>query len=67
MRLGTLLARHWLEVGQIKASYLYVDGHTKVYNGTRLVPEVWDSHRRMPSVIAAVRKGGGRSALHGDL
>jgi transposase len=46
--LGTLLARHWLEVGLINASYLYVDGHTKVYNGTRLVPEVWDSHRRMP-------------------
>lgn len=48
VRLGTLLARHWLEVGLINASYLYVDGHTKVYNGTRLVPEVWDSHRRMP-------------------
>ena len=48
VRLGTLLARHWLEVGLINASYLYVDGHTKIYNGTRLVPEVWDSHRRMP-------------------
>jgi hypothetical protein len=48
VHLGTLLARHWLEIGLIKASYLYVDGHTKVYNGTRLVPEVWDSHRRMP-------------------
>ena len=48
VRLGTLLARHWLEIGLINASYLYVDGHTKVYNGTRLVPEVWDSHRRMP-------------------
>ena len=48
VRLGTLLARHWLEVGLINASYLYVDGHTKVYNGTRLVPEVWNSHRRMP-------------------
>ncbi|MGZ3601818.1 MAG: putative transposase [Ktedonobacterales bacterium] len=48
VRLGTLLARHWLEVGLIDASYLYVDGHTKVYNGSRLVPEVWDSHRRMP-------------------
>jgi hypothetical protein len=48
VHLGTLLARHWLEVGLINASYLYLDGHTKVYNGTRLVPEVWDSHRRMP-------------------
>lgn len=48
VRLGALLARHWLEVGLINANYLYVDGHTKVYNGTRLVPEVWDSHRRMP-------------------
>jgi hypothetical protein len=48
VHLGTLLARHWLEIGLIKASYLYVDGHTKVYSGTRLVPEVWDSHRRMP-------------------
>jgi hypothetical protein len=48
VHLGTWLARHWLEIGLIKASYLYVDGHTKVYNGTRLVPEVWDSHRRMP-------------------
>jgi hypothetical protein len=48
VRLGTLLARHWLEVGLINASYLYVDGHVKVYNGTRLVPEVWNSHRRMP-------------------
>ena len=48
MRLGTLLARHWLEVGLVNASYLYVDGHIKVYSGTRLVPEVWNSHRRMP-------------------
>jgi hypothetical protein len=48
VHLGTLLARHWLEIGLITASYLYVDGHTKVYNGTKLVPEVWDSHRRMP-------------------
>jgi hypothetical protein len=46
--LGTLLARHWLEVGLVNASYLYVDGHVKAYNGTRLVPEVWNSHRRMP-------------------
>ena len=48
VRLGTLLARHWIEVGLINASYLYVDGHIKVYGGTRLVPEVWNSHRRMP-------------------
>jgi hypothetical protein len=48
VRLGTLLARRWLEVGLVNASYLYVDGHVKVYNGTRLVPEVWNSHRRMP-------------------
>jgi len=48
VHLGTLLARHWLEVGLVNASYLYVDGHVKVYNGTRLVPEVWNSHRRMP-------------------
>jgi hypothetical protein len=48
VRLGTLLARHWLEVGLVNASYLYVDGHVKVYTGSRLVPEVWDSHRRMP-------------------
>jgi hypothetical protein len=48
VHLGTLLARHWLEVGVVNASYLYVDGHVKVYNGTRLVPEVWNSHRRMP-------------------
>jgi transposase len=47
-QLGTRLARHWLEVGLVNASYLYVDGHVKVYNGTRLVPEVWNSHRRMP-------------------
>ena len=45
---GTLLARHWLEVGLVNSSYLYVDSHVKVYNGTRLVPEVWTSHRRMP-------------------
>jgi hypothetical protein len=32
----------------INASYLYVDGHVKVYSGTRLVPEIWNSHRRMP-------------------
>jgi prepilin-type processing-associated H-X9-DG protein len=32
----------------VNASYLYVDGHVKVYNGTRQVPEVWNSHRRMP-------------------
>jgi hypothetical protein len=48
VHLGTLLARHWLEVGLVNASYLYVDGHVKAYNGTRLVPEVWNSHRRMP-------------------
>jgi transposase len=48
VRLGTLLARHWLDVGLVNASYLYVDGHVKVYSGRRLVPEVWDSHRRMP-------------------
>lgn len=48
VHLGTLLARHWLEVGLVNANYLYVDGHVKVYNGTRLVPEVWNSHRRMP-------------------
>ena len=48
VHLGTLLARHWLEVGLVNATYLYVDGHVKVYNGTRLVPEVWNSHRRMP-------------------
>ena len=48
VRLGTLLARRWLEIGLVNASYLYVDGHVKVYNGTRLVPEVWNSHRRMP-------------------
>ncbi len=48
VRLGTLLARHWLEVGLLNASYLYVDSHVKVYNGSRLVPEVWNSQRRMP-------------------
>jgi transposase len=48
VHLGTLLARHWLDVGLVNASYLYVDGHVKAYNGTRLVPEVWNSHRRMP-------------------
>ena len=48
VHLGTLLARHWLEVGLVNASYLYVDGHVKVYHGTRLVPEVWNSQRRMP-------------------
>jgi len=47
-RLGTLLARHWLEIGLLNASYLYVDGHVKAYSGTRLVPEVWNSQRRMP-------------------
>ncbi len=48
VRLGTLLARHWLEVGLLNTSYLYVDGHVKAYSGTRLVPEVWNSQRRMP-------------------
>ena len=48
VRLGTRLARHWLEVGWLNASYLYVDSHVKVYHGTRLVPEVWNSQRRMP-------------------
>jgi len=47
VRLGTLLARHWIAVGLINASYLYVDGHIKIYGGTRLVPGVWNSHRRM--------------------
>jgi len=48
VRLGTLLAGHWLKDGLLNASYLYVDAHVKVYNGARLVPEVWNSHRRMP-------------------
>jgi len=48
VRLGTRLARHWLEVGLLNANYLYVDSHVKVYHGTRLVPEVWNSQRRMP-------------------
>ena len=48
VRLGTRLARHWLEVGLLNASYLYVDSHVKVYHGTRLVPAVWNSQRRMP-------------------
>ena len=47
-QLGTLLARHWLEIGLLQTNYLYVDGHVKDYSGTRLVPEVWNSHRRMP-------------------
>jgi transposase len=47
-RLGSLLARHWLEVGLLNASYLYVDSHVKVYHGTRFVSEVWNSQRRMP-------------------
>ena len=46
--LGTRLARHWLDVGLLNASYLYVDGHMKVYSGKRLVQEVWNSQRRMP-------------------
>jgi transposase len=48
VRLGTVLARHWLEVGLLNASYLYVDSHVKVYHGTRFVSEVWNSQRRMP-------------------
>src|SRR5262249_24111457 len=47
-QLGLLLARHWLAIGLLQANYLYVDGHVKDYAGTRLVPEVWNSHRRMP-------------------
>src|SRR5712692_3337252 len=48
VKLGLLLARHWLEVGLLNASYLYVDGHMKVYSGKRLAQEVWNSQRRMP-------------------
>lgn len=48
VRLGVRLARHWLEVGLLNASYLYVDGHMKVYSGKRLVQQVWNSQRRMP-------------------
>lgn len=46
--LGLRLARHWLDVGLLNASYLYVDGHMKVYSGKRLVQDVWNSQRRMP-------------------
>ena len=46
--LGLRLAQHWLDVGLLNASYLYVDGHMKVYSGKRLVQEVWNSQRRMP-------------------
>jgi len=48
VKLGLGLARHWLDVGLLNASYLYVDGHMKVYSGKRLVQEVWNSQRRMP-------------------
>ena len=48
VELGLRLARHWLNVGLLNASYLYVDGHMKVYSGKRLVQEVWNSQRRMP-------------------
>jgi len=44
----SVLARRWLDSGVLQADYLYVDGHVKDYSGTRLVPEVWNSHRRMP-------------------
>lgn len=46
--LGIGLARRWLAVGLINASYLYVDGHVTVYSGKRAMPEVWNSQRRMP-------------------
>lgn len=48
VQLGLGLARYWLEVGLLHASYLYVDGHMQVYSGKRLVQEVWNSQRRMP-------------------
>lgn len=48
VKLGLRLARHWLDVGLLNASYLYVDGHMKVYSGRRLVQQVWNSQRRMP-------------------
>jgi hypothetical protein len=48
VKLGLRLARHWLDVGLLNASYLYVDGHMKVYSGKRLVQQVWNSQRRMP-------------------
>jgi hypothetical protein len=32
----------------VNASYLYIDGDVKIYTSNRLVPEVWNSHRRMP-------------------
>ena len=47
-KLGVLLARHWLEVGLLNASFLYVDGHVKLYSGKRHLAEVWNSQRRMP-------------------
>jgi len=46
--LGLVLAKHWLEVGLLDASYLYVDGHMKLYHGKRAVPQIWNSQRRMP-------------------
>ena len=48
LELGQALARHWLEVGLLNASYLYVDGHVKAYSGKRHLAEVWNSQRRMP-------------------
>jgi transposase len=48
LELGQALARHWLEVGLLNTSYLYVDGHMKVYSGKRHLAEVWNSQRRMP-------------------
>ncbi|MGH2363773.1 MAG: putative transposase [Chloroflexota bacterium] len=46
--LGRRLAQRWLEVGLLNASFLYVDGHMKLYSGKRQVQQIWNSQRRMP-------------------
>ncbi|MDQ6722477.1 MAG: helix-turn-helix domain-containing protein [Candidatus Dormibacteraeota bacterium] len=45
---GIALARRWVDGGIVATAYLYVDGHMKIYTGTRRLQEVWNSQRRMP-------------------
>jgi transposase len=48
VRLGTLLARHWLEVGLLNATTCTSMATSRSTAGARAVPEVWNSQRRMP-------------------
>ncbi len=43
-----LLVKRWVEQAVVATSYLYIDGHMKMYSGKRKLAECWNTQRRRP-------------------